>query len=200
MTTADHEASLELLRTKVRAIPDFPSPGILFRDITPLLADPLAFATAVELHVHHVADLASELDLIVGMESRGFLFGSVLAHRLDLGFVPARKPGKLPGATIEESYALEYGNNVLQMHADAIGHGARVLIVDDLLATGGTALATAKLVERLGGTVAACLFLIELEGLAGRETLSRPSEGEPSSRRPAGEKVAGYRVESILRY
>jgi adenine phosphoribosyltransferase len=182
MTGPDHQASLALLRSKVRAIPDFPSPGILFRDITPLLADPLAFATAVELHVHHVADLAGSLDLVVGMESRGFLFGSVLAHRLDLGFVPARKPGKLPAATIEESYALEYGNNALQMHADALGHGMRVLIVDDLLATGGTALATAKLVERLGGTVAACLFLIELEALPGRE------------------KLSGYRVESILRY
>lgn len=182
MTTPDHEASLALLRAKVRAIPDFPSPGILFRDITPVLADPIAFATAVELHVHHVADIAGAIDLVVGMESRGFLFGSVLAHRLDLGFVPARKPGKLPASTIEESYALEYGNNVLQMHADALGRGARVLIVDDLLATGGTAAATAKLVERLGGEVVACLFLIELEGLAGRE------------------RLAGYRVESILRY
>jgi len=191
MIDAEHDASLELLRTKIRAIPDFPSPGILFRDITPLLADPLAFATAIELHVHRVADLAGSLDLVVGMESRGFLFGAVVAARLDLGFVPARKPGKLPAATIEESYSLEYGNNALQMHADALGplgplgplgHGMRVLIVDDLLATGGTALATAKLVERLGGRVEACLFLIELEGLLGRE------------------KLAGYRVESILRY
>ena len=182
MIDAEHDASLELLRTKIRAIPDFPSPGILFRDITPLLADPLAFATAIELHVHRIADLAGSLDLVVGMESRGFLFGAVVAARLDLGFVPARKPGKLPAATIEESYSLEYGNNALQMHADALGplgplgHGMRVLIVDDLLATGGT------LVERLGGRVEACLFLIELEGLLGRE------------------KLAGYRVESILRY
>ncbi|MFV8756114.1 adenine phosphoribosyltransferase [Nannocystaceae bacterium ST9] len=175
-------AALELLRRHVRAVPDFPSPGILFRDITPLLADPLAFATAIEQHVARVADLAGELDIVVGMESRGFLFGSVLAHRLDLGFAPARKPGKLPATTIEESYALEYGSNVLQMHVDAIGPGMRVLIVDDLLATGGTALATAKLIERLGGEVKGCLFLIELDGLAGRE------------------KLAAYRVDSVLRY
>nr|WP_275943135.1 adenine phosphoribosyltransferase [Pseudenhygromyxa sp. WMMC2535] len=159
------------LRDKIRNIPDFPSPGILFRDITPILADPQAFAAAVELHQRQIQDMAGELDVIVGMESRGFLFGPILAHRLGLAFVPARKPGKLPAATIEERYELEYGTNALQLHADAFEKGARVLIVDDLLATGGTAAATGRLVERLGGEVAGYLFLIELEALAGRRAL-----------------------------
>jgi adenine phosphoribosyltransferase len=178
----DNEQSRALLRSKIRSIPDFPQPGILFRDITPVIADPVVFATAVELHLHHVHDLVGELDIVVGMESRGFLFGPIVAHRLGLGFVPARKPGKLPAATVEERYELEYGVNALQLHADAFGHGAKVLIVDDLLATGGTAAATARLVERLGGEVVACVFLIELLALAGREAL------------------AGYRVESLLEF
>jgi len=177
----DNEQSRQLLRDKVRSIPDFPSPGILFRDITPVLADPAAFTTAVELHLHHVRDLVGEIDLVVGMESRGFLFGPILAHRLNVGFVPARKPGKLPAETIEERYDLEYGSNALQVHADAFDQvptppspppGARVLIVDDLLATGGTAAAAGKLVARLGGRVLAYLFLIELGALGGREALS----------------------------
>ncbi len=178
----DNEASRAMLRAKIRSIPDFPEPGILFRDITPVLADPVAFSTAVELHLHHIRDLAGQLDVIVGMESRGFLFGPILAHRLEVGFVPARKPGKLPAETIEERYALEYGVNALQLHADAFADGARVLIVDDLLATGGTAAAAARLVERLGGQVVACLFLIELLALGGREPLAR------------------YRVESLLEF
>lgn len=167
----DNEQSRQLLRDKVRDIPDFPKPGILFRDITPILADPAAFTVAVDLHLHHIRDLVGELDVIVGMESRGFLFGPILAHRLDLAFVPARKPGKLPAETIEERYALEYGENALQLHADAFEKGARVLIVDDLLATGGTAAATGKLVERLGGQVLAYEFLIELAALEGRQQL-----------------------------
>jgi adenine phosphoribosyltransferase len=178
----DHQQSRALLRAKIREIPDFPQPGILFRDITPVLGDPLAFATAVELHLHHVRDLASTIDVIVGIESRGFLFGPILAHRLGLAFVPARKPGKLPAATLEESYALEYGENVLQLHADAFTRGAKVLIVDDLLATGGTAAATGRLVGRLGGEVVACMFLIELVALGGRTAL------------------ADYRVESLLAF
>ncbi|MCA9685448.1 MAG: adenine phosphoribosyltransferase [Myxococcales bacterium] len=176
----DNEQSRQLLRDRVRSVPDFPSPGILFRDITPVLADPVAFTTAVELHLHHVRDLVGQLDLVVGMESRGFLFGPIIAHRLNLGFVPARKPGKLPAETIEERYDLEYGSNALQVHADAFSQvppppapppGARVLIVDDLLATGGTAAAAGKLVARLGGRVSAYLFLIELGALGGREAL-----------------------------
>lgn len=178
----EHEAARARLRASIRAIPDFPLPGILFRDITPLLADPSAAATALELHLHHLADLGDRIDRVVGIESRGFLFGAPLAQRLGVGFVPARKPGKLPATTIEECYALEYGSNTLQLHADALGSGMKVVVVDDLLATGGTAHATAKLVERLGGEVLACLFLIELEGLGGRE------------------RLAGRRVESVLRY
>lgn len=180
---SDHyEQTRAQLRSKIRSIPDFPQPGILFRDITPVLADPVAFEQAVDLHLHQIRDLFGKLDVIVGMESRGFLFGPILAHRLELGFVPARKPGKLPAETVEENYSLEYGVNTLQLHADAFGHGARVLIVDDLLATGGTAAAAARLVERLGGQVVACLFLIELTALAGREPL------------------APYRVESLLEF
>ncbi|MFO7561083.1 MAG: adenine phosphoribosyltransferase [Enhygromyxa sp.] len=178
----DNEQSRALLRAKIRSIPDFPKPGILFRDITPVLADPVAFATAVELHLHHVHDLAGTIDVIVGIESRGFLFGPILANRLGLAFVPARKPGKLPAATLEERYELEYGHNALQLHADAFTHGAKVLLVDDLLATGGTAAATARLITRLGGEVLACVFLIELLALNGRAAL-----GE-------------HRVESLLEF
>lgn len=180
----DHQQSRELLRAKIRSIPDFPQPGILFRDITPVLADPLAFATAVELHLHHIRDIdmADAVDVIVGIESRGFLFGPILAHRLGLSFVPARKPGKLPAATLEERYSLEYGQSILQLHADAFARGAKVLIVDDLLATGGTAAATARLVTRLGGEVLGCLFLIELLALGGRAALE------------------GYRVEALLEF
>lgn len=174
------EQSRALLRAQIRSIPDFPQPGILFRDITPVLADPVTFALAVELHLHHVHDLAGSVEVIVGIESRGFLFGPILAHRLGLAFVPARKPGKLPAATVEERYELEYGHNALQLHADAFASGARVLIVDDLLATGGTAAATARLITRLGGEVIACLFLIELLALGGRSALT------------------DYRVESLL--
>jgi adenine phosphoribosyltransferase len=164
----DHEQARALLRDKIRSIPDFPQPGILFRDITPVLADPLAFATAVELHLHHIRDLADQIDVVVGMEARGFWFGPILAHRLGVAFVPARKPGKLPAETIAEDYSLEYAKNTLQVHADAIARSARVLIVDDLLATGGTAAATSKLIERLGGTILAQLFMIELVALGGR--------------------------------
>lgn len=180
----DHQQSRDLLHAKIRSIPDFPQPGILFRDITPVLTDPLAFATAVELHLHHIRDIvdSDDIDVIVGIESRGFLFGPILAHRLGLSFVPARKPGKLPAATLEERYALEYGHNILQLHTDAFKRGANVLIVDDLLATGGTAAATARLVTRLGGHVLGCLFLIELLALEGRAALT------------------GHRVETILEF
>ncbi|KIG12281.1 Adenine phosphoribosyltransferase [Enhygromyxa salina] len=164
----DHARLLRELQAKVRAIPDFPSDGILFRDITPVLADPATFASAVDLHLHQIRDLIGSIDAIVGMEARGFWFGPILAHRLGIGFVPARKPGKLPAPTIAEDYALEYASNTLQLHADALSKGARVLIVDDLLATGGTAAAATALIERLGGKVVAQLFMIELLGLGGR--------------------------------
>ena len=166
--TTDIEQLRTLVRRKVRDIPDFPTEGILFRDLTPVLADREAFAAAIELHLHHVRDLEGRIDQVVGMEARGFWFGPLLADRLGCGFVPARKPGKLPAETISEDYALEYAKNTLQIHADALDAGSRVLVVDDLLATGGTAAATTKLIERLGAKVEAQVFLIELIGLGGR--------------------------------
>ena len=171
MSAVDRDQLRALVRGKIRDIPDFPKPGILFRDITPVLADAEAFAAAVELHVDHVRDLADSLDAIVGMEARGFLFGPILAQRFGVAFVPARKPGKLPAETIKQDYGLEYGTNTLELHADALKPGSKVLIVDDLLATGGTAAATAKLIERLGAEVVAQLFMIELIGLDGRKAL-----------------------------
>ncbi len=161
----------ELVVSRLRDVPDFPSPGILFRDITPMLGDPRAYAAALELHLEAVRGLTEQIDVVVGIESRGFLFGPQIALRCEAGFVPARKPGKLPAETIAESYALEYGNNTLELHADAITEGAGVLIVDDLIATGGTAAATGRLVERLGGKIVGYLFLIELEALGGRAAL-----------------------------
>jgi adenine phosphoribosyltransferase len=175
-------AARERLAAHVRAVPDFPREGILFRDITPILADREALALALQLHLEAVSDLEGGIDKVVAVESRGFLFGMALAERLGAGFVPVRKPGKLPAATIQENYTLEYGMDSLQIHADAIGQGDRVLVVDDLLATGGTAGAACRLAERLGGRVLGCLFLIELRGLGGRARLS------------------GRRVEALLAY
>jgi adenine phosphoribosyltransferase len=157
------------LKAVIRDIPDFPKPGILFKDITPVLADPKLFRSTID----HFAELhaGSHIDVVVGMESRGFLFGAPLAMDLSAAFVPARKPGKLPYENIQVTYSLEYGTATLEMHTDAIAPGQRVLVVDDLLATGGTASATVKLVEKLGGKVVACCFVIELEFLDGRKTL-----------------------------
>jgi adenine phosphoribosyltransferase len=159
----------EQLKQKIRNVPDFPRPGIVFYDITTLLQDPQGFHAAVDSIAapFHGEDIA----LVVGIESRGFIFGSAVADRIGAGFSPVRKPGKLPSATINASYALEYGTDSLEMHADAVSEGQRVLIVDDLLATGGTARATLDLVTRLGGHVHALAFLIELVGLNGRERL-----------------------------
>ena len=164
-------AGLDMLREHVAAVPDFPKEGILFRDITPALADPTCLKTAVDLHLDAVSDIAGQIDMIVGIESRGFLFGMPLAARLGVGFVPVRKPGKLPRPIIEERYALEYGEDALQVHTDDLKSGQRVLVVDDLLATGGTASAACALVEKAGATVLGCLFLIELEALGGRAKL-----------------------------
>ena len=157
------------LRALIRDIPDFPSAGILFKDITPLLLDHGAMR-------HAVGELAAwakplEVDYVVAAEARGFILGAALALALDAGFVPARKPGKLPSETVSAEYILEYGVDALEMHADALADGARVLIHDDLLATGGTAAALAELVESLGGTVTGCAFLVELEFLEGRRRL-----------------------------
>jgi adenine phosphoribosyltransferase len=168
------------LEAKIRDIPDFPKQGIVFKDIMPLLADPEALHETVE----RLAEFAGprEPDVVLGAEARGFILGAALAYRLGCGFVAARKPGKLPWRTISAKYALEYGFDALELHADAISDGARVLVHDDLLATGGTAKAKIDLVEQLGGTVVGLAFVIELEFLNGRE------------------KLEGYDVFSLVRY
>jgi adenine phosphoribosyltransferase len=157
------------LRAKIRDIKDFPTEGILFKDITTLLKDGPAWASVID-HLaarYHTA----RVDVVVGVESRGFIFGGALAHQLKAGFVPVRKRGKLPARTIEEEYELEYGRDVLAIHEDAVRAGQRVLVVDDLLATGGTMAATLRLLARLGATVVGTTFLIELAFLKGRERL-----------------------------
>ncbi len=158
------------LRAFVRDIPDFPQPGILFRDITPLMADATAFDAALKGLAAYARAL--EVDVVIGAEARGFLLGPALAHELGTGFVLARKPGKLPHETVRAEYGLEYGTDVLELHTDAVADGARVLVHDDLLATGGTAAAVCSLVEQLGGVVAGCAFLIELADLGGRAQLA----------------------------
>ena len=158
------------LKDYIASIPDFPQEGILFRDITPLMADGEAFAEACNRMIAFAEEVKA--DIIVGPESRGFIFGCPVSYKLGIGFIPVRKPGKLPRETISYSYDLEYGSNELHMHLDGIKPNQRVLIVDDLLATGGTVEATVKLVEKLQGEVVGCAFLIELEGLKGRELLA----------------------------
>jgi adenine phosphoribosyltransferase len=161
--------SADDLRAKIREVPDFPKPGILFYDITTLLKDPDAFREVIDQMADQVKD--SAVDLVVGMESRGFIFSAPLAYQLHAGFVPVRKLGKLPAETIEVEYDLEYGTATLEIHKDAIKSGQRVLIVDDLLATGGTVQGTIELVQRLGGEIAGLSFMVELTGLHGREKL-----------------------------
>ena len=158
------------LASYVRDVPDFPKPGILFRDITPLLASPEAFQAAVAAMAEPFRK--SGADRVVGIEARGFMFGAAIARELGLGFVPVRKPGKLPGRTEKVSYGLEYGSDGLEVHTDAFSAGESALIVDDVLATGGTAAAAAELVERLGARVAGLSFFIELGALGGRSRLS----------------------------
>jgi adenine phosphoribosyltransferase len=158
------------LKTYIRHVPDFPKAGILFYDITTLLQSPDGLHAAIDSIASPFAD--QQIDLVVGIESRGFILGAPVADRLGAGFAPVRKPGKLPSACIRESYALEYGTDSLEIHEDAVKPGQRVLIVDDLLATGGTARATAELVKKIGGTVHALAFLIELVALDGRSKLT----------------------------
>jgi adenine phosphoribosyltransferase len=162
-------ADIDAMRRLVRDIVDYPEPGVTFRDITPLLGNGPAFVAAIDLLHDEFAD--TSVDRIVGVESRGFIFASALAYRTRAAFVPVRKAGKLPWAVAREEYDLKYGTDKLEIHRDAIHPGERILIVDDVLATGGTALATTKLVETLGGTVAGLGFVIELEELAGRSRL-----------------------------
>ncbi len=155
----------------IRDVPDFPKQGILFKDITTLLQDGDAFRQAVNRMLKKYLD--AKIDKVLAIEARGFIFGGVMAYKLGCGFVPARKPGKLPFRCVREEYTLEYGSNSLEIHEDSIRPGEKVLVIDDLLATGGTALAAARLVEKLGGEVAGIEFLIELAFLNGREKLSR---------------------------
>src|ERR1700688_870187 len=159
------------LKRLIREVPDFPKPGILFYDITTLLKDRLGLATLIDALAEHY--IKQDVDLVLGMEARGFIFAPALAYRLNAGFVPLRKPGKLPAATAKFDYALEYGTNTLEIHRDAIQKGQRVLIVDDLLATGGTANATAKLANSLGAKIAGLGFVVELDFLHGREKLKQ---------------------------
>jgi adenine phosphoribosyltransferase len=172
--------SVEELRARIREIPDFPKPGILFYDITTLLKHPASYRESIDLMVEPFRDLGVEI--VVGMESRGFIFSAPLGYLLDAGFVPVRKLGKLPAETLTVEYALEYGSNTLEIHRDAIQPGQKVLIVDDLLATGGTVRGTIDLVERLKGEVVGLAFLVELEFLKGRDRLQ------------------GYNVSSVIRY
>jgi adenine phosphoribosyltransferase len=157
------------LRSLIREIPDFPQPGIVFKDITPLLLDPAALDCAVSELAAFARGL--EIDLVVAAEARGFILGAALARELSAGFVPARKPGRLPSETVSVEYVLEYGIDALEVHADALGRGTRVLVHDDLLATGGTARGVCDLVAGLGAQIAGCAFLIELSFLGGRERL-----------------------------
>jgi adenine phosphoribosyltransferase len=168
------------LRDRVRDVPDFPKPGIVFKDLMPLVADPAYFRETID----RLEELArpKRPDIILGAEARGFIFGGALADRLGCGFVPARKPGKLPWQTVEATYELEYGTDSLQVHADAIGQGTRVIVHDDVLATGGTAKAKTELVEQLGGEVVGLLFVVELAFLHGRD------------------KLDGYQVDSLITY
>jgi adenine phosphoribosyltransferase len=168
------------LKAHIREIPDFPKPGILFYDITTLLQDPLALRMTVDRFVWLFS--GRRVDKVIGIESRGFMFAPIVAYNLNAGFVPIRKPGKLPYQTVRETYELEYGSDSIEMHRDAVKPGDRVLIVDDLIATGGTARAAARLVESAGGTVAGFGFIVELTFLPGRE------------------KLQGYEVESLIRY
>ena len=171
---------MEQLKSKIRHVPDFPKAGILFYDITTLLQDREGFRAAIDSLARPFAN--ERIDIVVGIESRGFIFGSAVADRLKTGFVPVRKPGKLPSRTRKASYSLEYGADALEIHEDAVHKGQRVLVVDDLLATGGTAAATISLISGLGAEVVGVQFLIELVGLEGRK------------------KLPGQRVSAVLNY
>jgi adenine phosphoribosyltransferase len=168
------------LKQLIREVPDFPKPGILFYDITTLLKDKLGFAKLIDSLTEYYID--KDIDLVIGIEARGFIFGPALAYRLNAGFVPVRKPKKLPAETVKWTYDLEYGSDTLEIHKDAIKPGQKIIIVDDLLATGGTARATAELSKSLGGDIAGLAFVVELDFLKGRD------------------KLAGYDVYSLLHY
>ncbi|NNG19073.1 adenine phosphoribosyltransferase [Naumannella sp. ID2617S] len=169
MSTAAADRRRELIASHIHDVPDFPQPGVVFKDITPLLADARAFAAAVD---ELVAISPGQIDVVVGMEARGFIFAAPVALAMGAGFVPVRKPGKLPRATVAETFALEYGQETLQLHSDAVLPGARVLVVDDVLATGGTVGATAALIQRLGAELVHVSVLMDLSFLGGRQRLA----------------------------
>jgi len=171
---------MDRLRTKIRDIPDFPKPGIIFKDITPLVKDPAALRLAVHQLLHPF--LGRDITAVAGMEARGFIFGSLVAWELGIPFVPLRKPGKLPYDVQSVSYDLEYGSAELEVHIDAVDSNDKVLLIDDLLATGGTAKASCELIEKLGASIVACAFVVELDFLAGRKNLD------------------GYEIHSLLHY
>ena len=171
---------MKKLEEYVISIPDFPEPGIIFRDVTSILQDADGLHLAIDQLIDMVKDI--DFDVVVGAESRGFIFGTPVAYELKKSFVPARKPGKLPRETVSREYELEYGKGTIELHKDAIKPGQKVVIIDDLIATGGTVEAIAKLVEELGGEVVKIVFLMELEGLNGRE------------------KLQGYEVDSVIKY
>ncbi len=160
----------QFIKNSIRSIPDFPAPGIMFRDLTTLMIDPVAFRMACEC-LEDASHSLGSFDLIAGIESRGFVFGGALASMLGKGLVPIRKPGKLPAEVLSEDYELEYGTDTMEVHRDAVKKGLVYLVLDDLLATGGTAEAACRLIEKGGGSVAGCLFLVELQDLKGREKL-----------------------------
>jgi adenine phosphoribosyltransferase len=157
------------LKDTIRSIPDWPIQGVIFRDLTTLMQDPKAFKAACDLLFDRYKDM--DIDKIVGIDARGFVFGAVLAYKLGIGFVPVRKKGKLPAKTMQETYSLEYGEDTLEIHEDAVKPGERVIIVDDLIATGGTVGATVNLVKKLGGDILECAFVVELPDLKGREQI-----------------------------
>jgi adenine phosphoribosyltransferase len=180
MQPSKQAVNCDSLKSLIRSVPDFPKPGILFYDITTLLKDQLGFAQLIDSMSEYY--LNKEVDLVMGIEARGFIFGPALAYRLNAGFVPIRKPKKLPAETIRYTYELEYGSDTLEVHKDAVKPGQRVVIVDDLLATGGTALASVNLAKQLGGEIVGLAFVIELDALKGRQ------------------KLAGHDVLSLIHY
>lgn len=171
-----------IIKQKIRTIPNWPKPGIMFRDITTMLKDKEGFNHMVNLLTERYKE--TRIDVVVGIESRGFITGSVLAHKLGVGFVPIRKPGKLPAETVSEEYELEYGKDKIEIHKDAIKEGSKVLLVDDLIATGGTALAACNLIKKLGGEVVECSFIVDLPDVGGKKKLLD----------------AGYKVFSLVQF
>mgnify|MGYP003591066528 CR=1 FL=1 len=172
----------DYLRQHIRTVSDWPAPGVQFRDITPLLQDPKVFRILIDAFVHRYMAPEMRPDVVAGLDARGFILGAVIAYELNVGFVPIRKKGKLPFTTVEETYELEYGSATVELHTDAVKPGDKVLLIDDLIATGGTIEAAAHMVEELGGEVVKIVFLMELAGLKGRERLSK------------------YNVASVIRY